>query len=171
MKFLYLIAAIGAIAAAPAFAETPVASVAPPALPPPAPGLPYGRPITLAEAKAVVSAAESVAIKNGWTMVITVVEPNGALVLSEKMDGTQYGSIDVAQGKAKTAANFKRPTAVFQDAVKSGNLNSIFTGAMALEGGELLVSDGQIIGAIGVSGATAAQDGTVARAGAAVIAP
>jgi len=130
---------------------------------------PYGRAVTLAEAKVAVAAAEAEARKNGWSMVITVVEPNGHVVLSEKMDGTAYASIDVANKKAETAATFRRPTAAFQQAVKDGNLNSIFTGAMALEGGELLVVDGQTVGAIGVSGALAVQDGQVARAGAAAL--
>lgn len=165
MKNAFLFAAL-LCAAAPAMAQTsaPTAAASPPATYPP-----YGRAITLAEAKVAVAAAEAEARKNGWTMVITIVEPNGALVLSEKMDGTQYGSIDVARKKAETAAQFRRPTSVFQQAVKDGNLNSIFTGAMALEGGELLVINGQTVGAIGVSGAMAPQDGQVARTGVAAL--
>ncbi len=102
-------------------------------------------------------------------MVIVVVEPNGALVMSEKMDGTQYGSNDVARRKAETSANFRRPTSSFQEAVKGGTLNAIFTGALAVEGGELLIVDGKIVGAIGVSGGSAAQDGSVARIGVAAL--
>jgi len=127
------------------------------------------RVITLAEAKTVVAAAEAEARKNGWTMVITVLESNGQPVLTEKMDGTQYGSGEVAHKKAATAANFRRPSSYFQDAVKAGTLNAIFTGAMALEGGELLLVDGKIVGAIGVSGGTSVQDGQVARVGVAAI--
>lgn len=149
--------------AGPALAQAPMVAAAPPALA-------YGRSITLVEAKAAVAAAEAEARKNGWFMVIAVVEPNGALVLSEKMDGAQYGSNDVARRKAETAANFRRPTAYFQDAVKGGNLNSMFTGALAIEGGELLIIDGRIVGAIGASGGSGAQDGQVARAGVAALA-
>lgn len=127
------------------------------------------RVITLAEAKSVVAAAEAEARKNGWSMVITVVESNGAVVLSEKMDGAQYGSIEVALKKAETAANFRRPTSYFQDAVKAGTLNAIFTEAMAIDGGELLLADGKIVGALGVSGGSAPQDGVVARAAAATL--
>ena len=127
------------------------------------------RVITLAEAKAVAAAAEAEARKNGWTMVIVVLESNGQQVLAQKMDGTQYGSNEVALKKAQTAANFRRPTSVFQEAVKSGTLNAIFTGATAVEGGELLLVDGKIVGAIGVSGGTSAQDGVVARAGQAAL--
>ncbi|WP_443748765.1 GlcG/HbpS family heme-binding protein [Asticcacaulis solisilvae] len=129
----------------------------------------YGRTISLAEAKLAAAAAEAEAKKNGWTMVITIVEPNGAQVFSEKMDGTQYGSIEVARKKAETAATFRKPTSVFQEAVKGGTLNSIFTGAMAVDGGEPIISDGKIIGAIGVSGAAGFQDDQCAKAGAAVI--
>ncbi|WP_066730405.1 heme-binding protein, partial [Caulobacter sp. CCH9-E1] len=113
--------------------------------------------------------AEAEARKNGWSMVITVVESNGAVVLSEKMDGAQYGSGEVALKKAHTAANFRRPTSEFQNAVKAGTLNAVFTGAMAIEGGELLLVDGKIVGAIGVSGGSAPEDGIVARAAAAVL--
>ncbi|PHY17461.1 heme-binding protein [Caulobacter sp. BP25] len=158
--FLPLIAAGLCLASAPALAQTAAA-------PAPAANPAYSaRVITLAEAKSVVAAAEAESRKNGWAMVITIVESNGAVVLSEKMDGAQYGSSEVALKKAQTAANFRRPTSYFQEAVKSGTLNAIFTGAMALEGGELLLVDGKIVGAIGVSGGSAAQDGVVARAAA-----
>lgn len=162
-KTLALIAAGLALSGGYASAQTAPAA---PAAPAPA----YSsRVITLAEAKTVAAAAEAEARKNGWTMVIVVVESNGAQVLAQKMDGTQYGSNEVAVNKALTAANFRRPTSVFQDAVKSGTLNAIFTGATAVEGGELLLVDGKIVGAIGVSGGTAAQDGVVARAGQAAL--
>lgn len=162
-KIITLIAASLALAGAPALAQT--AAPAPPAVHPPY----SARVITLTEAKSVAAAAEAEARKNGWTMVITVVESNGAVVLSEKMDGAQYGSGEVALKKAQTAANFRRPTSEFQNAVKSGSLNAIFTGAVAIEGGELLLADGKIIGAIGVSGGSAPQDGVVARAAAAAL--
>lgn len=150
--------------ATPALAQTKPAAPATPVVYPP-----YGRTITLAEAKTAAAAAEAEARRNGWNMVITVVEPNGAMVLSQKMDGAQYGSNDVARRKAETAASFKRPTSYFQEAVKGGTLNAIFTGALAIEGGELLVVDNVVVGAIGVSGGTGPQDGQVARVGASAI--
>lgn len=160
-KTLALIAAGLALTGGYASAQTAPAA-------PPAPAY-SSRVITLAEAKTVAAAAEAEARKNGWPMVIVVLESNGAQVLAQKMDGAQYGSNEVALKKAQTAANFRRPTLVFQEAVKNGTLNAIFTGAMALEGGELLLVDGKIVGAIGVSGGTAAQDGVVARAGQAAL--
>lgn len=159
-KLLPLVAASLCLTSAPALAQTTAPAVHPTYA---------ARVITLAEAKSVVAAAEAESRKNGWSMVITVVEPNGAVVLSEKMDGAQYGSIDVALKKAQTAANFRRPTSYFQDAVKAGTLNAIFTGAMAIEGGELLLVDGKIVGALGVSGGSAPQDGIIARAAAATL--
>jgi len=150
--------------AAPAMAQTATPPAAAPVYPP------YGRSVSLAEAKVAVAAAQAEAVRNGWLMVITVVEPNGALVLSEKMDGAQYGSNDVARRKAETSASFRRPTLFFQDAVKGGTLNAIFTGALAIEGGEMLIVDNRVIGAIGASGGSGAQDGLVARAGAAALA-
>ena len=156
------------LATGPALAQSTAApAAAAPHAPPPAP--PYGRPITLAEAKIAVAAAEAEARKQGWSMVVVVVEPSGALVLSEKMDGAQYGSNDVARRKAETSANFRRPTSYFQEAVKGGTLNAIFTGALAIDGGELLIVDGKIAGAIGVSGGSGAQDGAVARVAAAAL--
>jgi uncharacterized protein GlcG (DUF336 family) len=158
---LALAAALAALpVAGPAQAQTTT-----PAAPAPA----YGRSITLAEAKIVVAAAEAEARKQGLAEVLVVVEPNGALVLSEKMDGAQYGSNDVARRKAETSANFRRPTSYFQEAVKGGTLNSIFSGALAIEGGELLISEGKIVGAIGASGGPGVQDGIVARAGVAAL--
>lgn len=166
LRSAFALAALGAaLVAAPVQAQT--ATPAPVPAPPPAP--PYGPSITLAQAKTAIAAAEAEARKQGWLMVITVVEPNGALVLSEKMDGAQYGSNDVARRKAETSANFRRPTSYFQEAVKGGTLNAIFTGALAIEGGELLIVDGKIAGAIGASGGSGAQDGLVARAGAAAL--
>jgi glc operon protein GlcG len=161
---LALIAAGLVLIGGPALAQTAAPT------PTPAPQPAYSsRVVTLAEAKTVVAAAEAEARKNGWTMVIVVLESNGQQVFAEKMDGTQYGSNEVALKKAHTSANFRRPTSYFQDAVKAGTLNSIFTGATAVEGGELLLVDGKIIGSIGVSGGSGAQDGQVARAGAAAL--
>lgn len=154
------------LTAGPVLAQTAPAPAAP-AAPPPAP--PYGQPVTLAQAKIAAAAAEAEARKQGWSMVIVVVEPSGAMVFSEKMDGAQYGSNDVARRKAETSASFRRPTSYFQEAVKGGTLNAIFTGALAIDGGELLIVDGKIAGAIGVSGGSGAQDGAVARVAAAAL--
>jgi glc operon protein GlcG len=123
--------------------------------------------LTLAVAKQVAAAAESEAAKNKFTMVIAIMDDGGNLIYLEKMDETQIGSIDVAKAKARSAIAFKRPTKVFQDALAGGNTGILkLPGVIATEGGVPLVVDGKIIGAIGVSGGTSAQDGAVAQAGA-----
>ena len=135
----------------------------------PAPGLlPYGIPIDLATAKKVAVAAEAEAVRNGWTVVICIMDSTGHLVFLEKMDHTQYGSIDLARAKAETALNFKRPTKVFEDGIAEGGLPLRFLsvrGVCTLEGGILLQRDGKIVGAIGVSGAKSTEDAQVANAG------
>lgn len=160
-----LIVALLAFPAAVAAQTAPVAPAPAPAAPRPE----YGTPVTLAQAKAVAAAAEAEARRNGWQVVITILEPTGAEVLTLKMDGTQYGSIEVAEAKARTAALFRRPSREFAEGLKAGNQGVLTLGVVAVEGGELILIDGRIAGAIGVSGVTSAQDGQIARAGAAAV--
>ena len=130
---------------------------------------PYGLPISLENARKVAAPALAEAAKNNWTVAVAIVGPAGTLVYYEKMDNTQIGSAEVAIDKARTAALFKRPTKVFQDAVAAGGdgLRVLsLKGVVAVEGGIPLVMDGKIVGAIGVSGATSAQDAQCAKAGA-----
>ena len=130
---------------------------------------PYGLPISLENAKKAAAPALAEAAKNNWTMAVAVVGPAGNLIYYEKMDNTQLGSAEVAIDKARTAALFKRPTKAFQDAVAAGGdgLRVLgLKGAVPIEGGIPLVMDGKIVGAIGVSGGTSAQDGQCAKAGA-----
>jgi uncharacterized protein GlcG (DUF336 family) len=122
--------------------------------------------LTLANAKQIAAAAEAEAVKNQWTVVIVVVDVGGNLIYLQKADGTQVGSIDVAQDKARSAVKFKRPTKVFEDMVLQGRNGVIkLPGALPVEGGLPLMLDGQAVGAIGVSGVTSAQDGVIAAAG------
>lgn len=128
----------------------------------------YGNPIRLDLAKKIVLKAQAEAKKNGWKMVISVVDSGGNLILLERMDGAQFGSIDISQGKAKCANNFRRPTKAMEDSVAAGGMGLRILGlpgVFPLEGGELILIDGKIAGAIGVSGGTSAQDGQVARNG------
>lgn len=155
------------VAAASVAASAAGAQTAPAA---PAPG--YGPPVTLDEAKRIVAAAEAEARRQGFTMAIAVVEPSGALVAFEKMDGTQYGSIEVAQGKARTAALFRRPSKAFGDALAQGRTGVLsFEGVVAVEGGVPILRDGHIVGAVGASGGSSEQDGEVAGVGASAIRP
>lgn len=122
--------------------------------------------LTLDAAKAMAAASLAEAKKNNWTMVICVVDDAGHLIYLEKMDGTQIGSIQVAQDKAATAVNFKRPTKALEDAVAGGR-NAVLklTGAIPIEGGIPVMVGGELIGAVGVSGGTSPQDAQVAAAG------
>ena len=122
--------------------------------------------MTLAVAKKIAAAAEAEAAKTGLTMVICILDEGGNLVYLERMDETQPGSIDVAQAKAQSAIKFKRSTKVFEDALVGGRQAILkLPGALPVEGGVPLTVDGKIVGAIGVSGGTSAQDGVVAAAG------
>ncbi|MBI4589212.1 MAG: heme-binding protein [Candidatus Rokubacteria bacterium] len=123
--------------------------------------------LTLEAAKKVASAAEAEARKNNWRVVIAVVDDGGHLVYLQRIDETQTGSIRIAVQKARSAVAFKRPTKVWEDAVAGGRMAILgLDGAVPIEGGVPLVVDGKVVGAIGVSGVTAAQDGQTARAGA-----
>ena len=130
---------------------------------------PYGLSITLENAKKAVLPALAEAAKNNWSMAVAVVDPAGNLVYYEKMDNTQLGSANVSIDKARSAALFKRPTKALQDTLAAGGEGLrilALQGATPVEGGIPLVSDGKIVGAIGVSGATSAQDAQCAKAAA-----
>ena len=135
---------------------------------PATPALTYGEPITLETAKKIVMAAEAFALKSEWAVAIAIVDTGGNLVLFEKLPNTQIGSIEVAIGKAKTSNNFKRPTKAMEDAVAGGGSGLrllAVPGVFPIDGGELIMQNGKIIGAIGVSGVMANQDAEVAKAG------
>jgi glc operon protein GlcG len=123
--------------------------------------------LTLEAATRIADAAQAEATRNKWNVVIAVVDQGGYLVHLRRLDGTQLGSVAVAEEKAKSAALFRRPTKAFADAVASGRTAVLrLPGAIPIEGGVPLVAEDQVVGAIGVSGVTAEQDGQVAQAGA-----
>lgn len=129
----------------------------------------YGPSVNNELAHKVVNAAIAEARRQGFTMAVAVVDTAGQLVMYEKLDNTQTGSVAVSQDKAVSAALFKRPTKAFQDAVAGGGAGlrvMSLRGVVAVEGGLPLVLDGKIIGAVGVSGGSSDQDGVVAKAGA-----
>jgi glc operon protein GlcG len=121
-------------------------------------------------AKKIAARAEAEATAKKWTVVVALVDDGGNLVYLSRMDGTQLGSIEVAQAKAKTALKFKRPTKAFEDAVAGGR-NAILSlpDALLVEGGVPLVVNGATIGAIGISGMKSAEDGEIAAAALAVL--
>lgn len=129
---------------------------------------PYGPPITLEQAKKVMAAAEAKANAEKWPVAITIVDGGGHLVMFQRLENTQYGSIEISHGKAKTAALFRRPTKVFEESLEKGGVNLRVLKApqiLPLEGGLPIIHDGKVIGAIGVSGVQAPQDAAVGAAG------
>jgi uncharacterized protein GlcG (DUF336 family) len=136
--------------------------------PPSLVSVPYGPPISLEVAKRIVAAAESEAASRGWPMVIAIVDSGCRLVLLHRHEQAQIGSIDVAQQKAETALKFKRNTKVIEDALVAGGMGMrmlSIPGVAMLDGGLLIMKDGAIIGAIGVSGMQSSQDAEIAVAG------
>jgi len=128
----------------------------------------YGANVNLDAAHKAIAGAMAEARKISVPMAVAVVDTAGQLVAFERMDNTQTASIGVAQDKAVSAAMYRRPTKVFQDALAGGGAGlRILTlrGANAVEGGLPIVVDGKIVGAIGVSGGSAEQDGVVAKGG------
>ena len=128
----------------------------------------YGHPITLEQARKISVAAQAEALRNNWLMVVSVMDTGGHLVLLERMDNAQYGSVQVAQDKARSAVAFRRPTKAFQEMVAAGGEGLrilVMSGAVPIDGGLPIIADGAVIGGIGISGGTSAQDGQVAQAG------
>jgi uncharacterized protein GlcG (DUF336 family) len=131
--------------------------------------------ISLAEAEKMVKAAEAEAKKNNWGMCITVVDEGGNQIMAVRMDDCQVGSVAISLRKARTAAELRRPTKVWEDALAGdpkatppvpGRMAVIGLGIIPSEGGINLVVGGKTIGAIGCSGGTAPQDGMTCKAGA-----
>ena len=133
--------------------------------------VPYGPPISLARAQAVINAAVAEAKHRNWKMNVSVVDSGGNLVAFQRMDGAMLASIQIAEHKARAAATFRRPTKVFEDGINLMHLNYLlaFDGVIASRGGIPLIERGAIIGAIGCSGGADSQDQIVSEAGAAVI--
>ena len=133
--------------------------------------LPTKKVLTLGLAKRLVAAAEAEAKKRSAAVVIAVVDDGGQLILLERLDDTQVASVEVAIGKARTAAIFRRPSKEFEDQVKNGRVAALaLPGATPLQGGIPITVDGKVIGAIGASGNSPQEDEEIALAGATVTA-
>ena len=129
----------------------------------------YGPEVNLEQARAVIAAGQVEARKNNWPVAIAVVDNHGFLVAYEKLDNTQTASVQVAIDKAASAAIYRRPTKVFQDALAAAGAGTRvlnLRAASTVEGGLPIFIGGKIVGGVGVSGVNADQDGVVAKAGA-----
>jgi glc operon protein GlcG len=126
----------------------------------------YGAPVTVAQAKKIAAGAVAECQKNGWNVAVAVVDPHGTLVYYEKMEDTQFASADIAIGKARAAATYRRPTRAFADAINKGSpATATLPGVFASPGGVPLMVDGKVIGAVGASGVTGDQDEQCSTAG------
>jgi glc operon protein GlcG len=133
----------------------------------------YGEPINIETAKKAAAGAIAEAKKRNWNgLCVAVVDPAGDLVYFEKQDNCQYASIAISQHKARTAARYRRPTLVFERLLGKGAFFAYLTtldDVIASRGGNPLVVNGKVIGAIGVSGGTGSQDDTISQAGVAAL--
>lgn len=163
-----LLISTGAFAQVPPNPDNPNDTI-PDALTPP----PYGEPINLETAKKVAAAAIAETTKRNWNaFCVSVVNPSGDLVYFEKQDNCQYASIGISQHKARTAARYRRPTLVFETLIGKGPYFAYLTtldDVIASRGGNPLVVDGKVVGAIGVSGGSGSQDNAVSLAGQAAL--
>jgi uncharacterized protein GlcG (DUF336 family) len=127
--------------------------------------VPYGAPISLERADALLNAAVAESKKRNWKMNIAVVDAGGNMVAFKRMDGAQLASIAISEHKAKAAATFRRETKLFEAGIQNG-LNYMITldGVIGSRGGLPIVDGGKIIGAIGCSGGTGSQDEAICKA-------
>jgi len=133
--------------------------------------IPYGAPIPLARAEALIAVAVAEARKHDWKLVVAVVDSGGNLVALQRMDGAQLASISVAEHKARASAQYRRETRVFESAIQEkGNLYVMtLDGMIGSRGGIPLVENGKLVGAIGCSGGTGSQDEVACKAAVATI--
>jgi len=126
----------------------------------------YGPSVTITQAKKIAAGVVAECTKNHWNVAVAIVDPHGFLVYFERMENTQYASMDIAIGKARAAATYRRPTRVFADAInKGGPATATLPGVFASPGGVPLMVDNKVIGATGVSGVTGDQDEQCSKAG------
>jgi glc operon protein GlcG len=126
----------------------------------------YGTAINVVGAKKIAAGVVAECQKNGWNVAVAVVDNHGFLVYFERMDNTQTASMEIAVGKAKAAATYRRPTRVFTDVINKGGVaTATLPGVFASPGGLPIMVDGKVIGGVGVSGVTGDQDEQCSKAG------
>ncbi len=122
--------------------------------------------LTLGDAKKIAAGAEAEAKRNNWPVVIAILDDGGHLLLLQRMDNVQYGSVNVATEKARAAIAFRRPTKVLEENITEGRLHYLgLPGALPVEGGLPIMVGGQFVGAVGVSGVRSHQDAQIAKVG------
>ena len=134
--------------------------------------VPYGISISLEDAKKVIATATALAQKQKWEVAIAVVDVTGELISFDRLDGTETAAVQMAISKAQSAVAFRRPTKAFEDRLAEGgdNLRILaMKGVMPVDGGVPIVVGGKIVGAVGISGGSSAEDGRCAAAAAATL--
>ena len=163
-----LLTGTAAIAQVPADPANPNETIADAANAPP-----YGEPISSENAKKVAAAALAEAAKRNWgVFCIAIVNPSGELVYFEKQDNCQNASVTISQHKARVAARYRRPTVAFERLLGRGQFYNYLTtldDVIASRGGNPILVGGKIVGAIGVSGGSGAQDDVLSLAGQAAV--
>lgn len=127
--------------------------------------LPTHPELDSAAVEAIVGGMHAHAAENKWNVCVAILDDGGHLLYFERMDGVQLGSIEVSMRKAESALKFRRSTAAFADRIAAQPQVMSLPGAFSFEGGLPIEVDGHVVGAIGVSGVTAQQDGMIAKAG------
>ncbi|HEU0306931.1 MAG TPA: heme-binding protein, partial [Lysobacter sp.] len=125
----------------------------------------YGPSINIAAAKKIAAGVIAECARNSWNVAVAVVDTHGFLVYFERMENTQSASMEIAVGKARTAATYRRTTRVFMEAINKGPATATLPGVVASPGGVPIFADGKVIGGVGVSGVTGDQDEQCAKAG------
>ncbi|MBS7779249.1 heme-binding protein [Acidovorax sp. CCYZU-2555] len=127
--------------------------------------------LELADVKAIAAAAEAEALKNKWAVSIAIVDDGGHLLWLQRLDGAAATSAKIATSKANTSALGRRDSKVYEDIVNGGRTAFLSAPGLSglLEGGVAIVKDGQVLGAVGVSGVKSHEDAQIARAGIAAI--
>ncbi len=122
--------------------------------------------LTLDDARKIAAGAEAEALRNNWPVVIAIVDDGGHLLYLQRLDNTQYGSIQVAIEKARAAIAFRRPTKIWEENIAEGQMRYLnLPGTLPIEGGLPITVSNQFAGAIGVSGVRSFQDAQIAQAG------
>jgi len=125
----------------------------------------YGLSVNNAVAKKIAAGAMNHAKENSWSVAVAIVDTHGMLIYYEMMDDTQTGSSGICIEKAKSSAQFRRPTKVFEEGIVNGRTAFLSFGVNMCEGGLPIVEEGKVIGGIGVSGVNSDQDAACAKAG------
>lgn len=121
--------------------------------------------LTLDDVKKIAAAAEAEALKNGWNVVIAICDEGGHLMWLQRLDGAQLMSVTVAPEKARASVLARRASKALEDSVNGGRFAALHLPVQVIEGGEMIVVDGELLGAVGVSGVKPSEDAQIARAG------